>query len=264
MPSETVTPTTVELARGPVEVVDLPAAPAGEALAPLVFLHEGLGSVSLWRQFPHDVHEATGRRTVVYSRHGYGQSAVVTEPRDVTYMHDEGREVLPELLAALDVVDPVLVGHSDGGSIALIHAGTPGLPTVTGLVLLAPHVIVEDESIAGIEAARDTYLVTDLGDRMRRHHADPAATFWGWNDIWLSSAFRAWDITDLLDGVACPVLAIQGVDDQYGTLRQLDLIEAGVPGPVTRVHLDDCGHAPHLEQPDATLEATLAFLAELP
>lgn len=254
----------VALDRGPVEVLDLPAPGDGAGLAPLVFLHEGLGSLRLWRDFPGRVHEATGRRTVVWSRHGYGQSAVVDEPREVGYMHDEAREVLPELLAVLGLERPVLVGHSDGGSIALVHAGTPGCPPVTGLVLLAPHVVVEDESVAGIEEARDTFLTTDLEQRMARHHRDPAATFWGWNDIWLSEAFRSWDITDVLGGVTCPVLAVQGRDDQYGTLHQLDLVERGVGGPVTRVHLDDCGHAPHLEQPDATLAATLAFLRDLP
>src|SRR5690606_34208972 len=129
--------------------------------------------LSLWRGFPHALHEATGRRTIVWSRHGYGQSAVVPESREVGYMHEEAREVLPALLEVLEVRDPVLVGHSDGGSIALIHAGTDGMPPVTGLVLLAPHVVVEDESIAGIEQARETFLATDLGDRMARHHRDP-------------------------------------------------------------------------------------------
>lgn len=254
----------VVVGRGEIEVLDLPPRDGSEGLAPLVLLHEGLGSLRLWRDFPRSLHAATGRRTVVFSRHGYGQSAVVPEPRQVTYMHDEAREVLPTLLDELDVDRPVLVGHSDGGSIALIHAGTPACPPVTGLVLLAPHVVVEDESVAGIEAAREAFLTTDLVDRMARHHRDPAATFWGWNDIWLSDAFRSWDITDVLPGVRCPLLAVQGVDDQYGTLRQLDLIEAGVGSSVKRVHLDDCGHAPHLEQPDATRDAVVEFLATLP
>lgn len=249
--------------RGQLEVLDLPARGDGTERAPLVFLHEGLGSLSLWRGFPHAVHRATGRRTIVWSRHGYGQSAVVREPRDVDYMHHEAREVLPALLERLGITDPVLVGHSDGASIGLINAGTPDVVPVAGLVLLAPHVVVEDESIAGIEQARETFLATDLEQRMGRHHRDPAATFWGWNDIWLSPAFRSWDITDLLGAVSCPVLCVQGADDQYGTFHQLDLVEKGVAGPVTRVHLDDCGHAPHLEQPDRTLQATVDFLADL-
>lgn len=253
----------VVVGRGHLEYVDLPARPEAADLAPLVFLHEGLGSLSLWKGFPEDVHRATGRRTIVWSRHGYGQSAVVTEPRAVDYMHAEAREILPAFLAVVGVSHPVLVGHSDGGSIALIHAGTPGMPSISALVLLAPHVVVEDESIAGISAARDTFLATDLESRLGRHHADPAATFWGWNDIWLSPAFRDWDITDVLGHVDCPVLAIQGVDDQYGTLAQLDRIEAGVPGEVRRLHVPDCGHAPHLEQPDQVHEAIVGFLDEL-
>jgi pimeloyl-ACP methyl ester carboxylesterase len=254
----------IAVGRGELEVEDLPATDLGAGRAPLVFLHEGLGSRSLWRDFPGAVHAATGRRTIVWSRHGYGRSAVVDEPREVTYMHDEAREVLPELLARLAIEDPVLVGHSDGGSIALIHAGTPGLPPVSGLVLLAPHVVVEDESRAGLQHARETFLATDLEERMGRHHRDPASTFWGWNDIWLSPAFRAWDITDVLPHVDCPVLAVQGADDQYGTFHQLDLIEGAVAGPTTRVHLADCGHAPHLEQPERTRRATVDFLATLP
>lgn len=253
----------VTIGPGSVEYVDLPATTAGAGLAPLVFLHEGLGSLSLWKDFPAAIHAATGRRTVVWSRHGYGQSVVVTEPRGVDYMHHEALQVLPEFLDVLDLSAPVLVGHSDGGSIALLHAGAPGMAPVSALVLMAPHVIVEDESIEGIAAARDAFLTTDLEQRLGRHHADPAATFWGWNDIWLSPAFRDWDITDALPQVRCPVLAIQGVDDQYGTLRQLDLIEAGVDGDVRRVHLPDCGHAPHLEQPAQTRDAIVAFLDEL-
>lgn len=253
----------VTIGTGGVEYVDMSPTDDAVGLAPLVFLHEGLGSLSLWKDFPAAIHAATGRRTVVWSRHGYGQSAVVAEPRGVDYMHHEALQVLPAFLDALDLSSPVLVGHSDGGSIALIHAGTQGMGPVSALVLVAPHVIVEDESIEGIAAARETFLTTDLEQRMGRHHADPAATFWGWNDIWLDPAFRDWDITDVLAGVACPVLAIQGVDDQYGTLRQLDLIEAGVHGDVQRIHLPDCGHAPHLERPDPTRGAIVAFLDEL-
>ncbi len=247
---------------GPIEYEELPAQPGAEDLASLVLLHEGLGSRQLWRRFPRDVAAASGRRTLTYSRHGYGRSAVVTEPRAVDYLHREAIDVLPQVLDRLGYVDPVLIGHSDGASIALIHAGAAaGSPTA--LVLLAPHVIVEDRSIAGIEAARETYRSTDMGERMGRYHDDPTATFWGWNDIWLAPAFRDWDIRALLPGVRCPVLSIQGVDDEYGTLRQLDLVEEGVPGPVQRVEVPDCGHAPHLEQPEATTHAVVTFLAAL-
>jgi len=259
-------PVEVELADGVVEVVDLPASAGAADRAPLVLLHEGLGSIRLWRGFPDVLHAATGRRTVVWSRHGYGQSAVVTEPRAVTYMHREADRVLPELLHALDLPSVVLVGHSDGASIALLAAGRADAPTVdpVGVVGLAPHVIVEDQSISGIEAARTAAQETELLARMARHHRDAAATFWGWNRIWLDPAFRDWDITERLPAIACPVLVVQGHDDQYGTMRQLDLVEAGVPGPVTRVELDDCGHAPHLDRTDATRGAVVSFLAELP
>lgn len=249
----------LRLGPGAIEYEEL----AGAAdLAPLVFLHEGLGARELWRGFPRAVAQASGRRALVFSRHGYGRSAVLDEPRDVDYMHHEAIVVLPELLDRLGYDAPVLVGHSDGASIALIHAGT-GAGDPAGLVLLAPHVIVEDISVAGIEAAREMFLASDMAQRMGRYHEDPAATFWGWNDIWLSPAFRGWDIREHLAGVSCPALLIQGVDDEYGTLRQLDLVEAGVAGSVTRVELDACRHSPHLDQPDATLHAVTTSLAGL-
>ncbi|WP_238445404.1 alpha/beta fold hydrolase [Salsipaludibacter albus] len=265
---EPVEPLRVGLSRGPVEVLDLPADPEKVDTAPLVFLHEGLGSLRLWRSFPADVHAATGRRTVVWSRHGHGDSAVVTAPRDVTYMHEEAVLVLPELLARLDLVAPVLVGHSDGASIALINAASSraGLDVEppTAVVAMAPHVVVEDVSIDGITAAREAWETSDLPARMARHHRDASATFWGWNRIWLDPAFRDWDITPYLPGIGCPVLGVQGRDDQYGTMHQLDLLQAGVAGPFTRVELDDCRHAPHLDRPDATRAAVVDFLAGLP
>ena len=253
---------TLALTGGDIEVEELAADAEAADLAPMVFLHEGLGSRELWRGFPSEIHEATGRRTIVYSRHGYGRSAVVTEPRAVDYMHREALEVLPELLERLEVLSPVLIGHSDGASIALIHAGSEvGNPA--GLVLLAPHVIVEDRSIAGIEAARETYLSTNLGERLGRYHTDPDATFWGWNRIWLDPAFRSWDITEWLPGVTCPVALVQGHEDEYGTLRQLDLIDASVSAPVMRTVLAGCRHAPHLDQPEATATAVTSFLDAL-
>lgn len=257
--SEVPATTSIVLRDGHVEVEDRPARDGAQNLAPLVLLHEGLGSLRLWRGLPAALHAATGRRTITWSRHGYGGSAVVCEPRRPNYMHVEADRVLPELLDALGVPAPVLVGHSDGGSIALLHAGRSDVD-LPAVVALAPHVIVEDVSIAGIEAAREAYLTTALPERIARHHDDGDATFWGWNDIWLSPDFRNWDITDRLAGIACPVLLVQGVDDQYGTLRQLELIERDVPGPVTRVVLDGCGHAPHLERHEATLAAVVDFL----
>lgn len=252
-------PPIIHLGRGAIEYEELDG---DLELAPLVFLHEGLGSLGLWRDFPRVVAAATGRRSLAFSRHGYGRSVVVTEPRAIDYMHREAMEVLPDLLHRLGYERPVLIGHSDGASIALIHAGT-GSGNPVGLVLLAPHAIVEDRSIEGIEAARVAYLTSDLAERMRRHHLDAASTFWGWNDVWLSPEFRQWDITNVLPGISCPVLLIQGTDDPYGTLAQLDLIEQGVKGRTRRLVLPECGHSPQRDQPGATLTGIVDFLAEL-
>jgi pimeloyl-ACP methyl ester carboxylesterase len=225
-----------------------------------VFLHEGLGSVALWRDFPARVAEASGRRVLVYSRFGHGASDPPDTPRTPRFMHDEALDVLPALLERFDLRDPILVGHSDGGSIALIHAGR--VPGVSALVLLAPHVFVEDESIAGITAAKQAYEHGDLARRMERHHRDAAVTFRGWNDVWLSPEFRDWNIEDVLGAITCPVLLVQGRADQYGTLAQVAAIERGIPGAVETVVLD-CKHVPHAERPDETLAAVTRFLASL-
>jgi len=223
----------------------------------LVFLHEGLGSVTMWRGFPARVAHATGCAAVVYSRQGYGNSAPLAGPRGVRYMHDEALVVLPELLGALAVECPVLVGHSDGGSIALIHAGA-GHP-VAGLVLLAPHVMVEDVAIASIAAAKVAFETTDLRARLARHHADPDAAFRGWNDIWLHPDFRSWNIEAYLPRIACPVLAIQGEDDEYGTMEQVLRIERQVRD-VDVLALADCRHSAHRDQPEAVIDAITRFL----
>jgi len=244
-----------------VDGVDLDVAdlPGGEPA--LVLLHEGLGSIGLWRGVPDGLHSATGRRVVVYSRAGYGHSGPAELPRPVAYMHHEADVVLPAVLGGLGIGRPVLVGHSDGASIALLFAGA-GRP-VAGLVLLAPHVVVEDVTVASIAAARQAYAETDLRARLARHHDDVDAAFRGWNDVWLSAGFRAWDITDRLAAIAAPVLVIQGADDAYGTTRQLDLIERGVAGPVERFLLPGVGHAPHLEAPEAVGEAIVGFLRRI-
>ena len=198
-----------------------------EAGPPVVFLHEGLGSLELWKGFVDDVRNALGSvTTIAYSRHGYGRSDPATEPRPVTYMHHEALVVLPALLAELGIERPLLVGHSDGASIAIIYAGS-GHP-VDGLVLIAPHVFVEAVGIEGIEAARVAFHDGDLRARLERHHDDVDATFRGWNDIWLAPEFRDWNIEEYLPAVSAPVLVVQGDRDQYGTLAQVDAIERGV------------------------------------
>jgi len=233
---------------------------AGRAdLPPLVFLHDGLGSLGLWRDFPRRVAHALGDpMTLVYSRAGYGYSSPVPRPRPVSYMHDEALDVLPLLLRDCGIERPVLIGHSDGASIAIIHAGA-GFP-VESLVLLSPHVFVEEHSIAGIEAAAAAYDGGDLRDRLGRHHADVDVAFHGWNDVWLSREFRAWDIRSSLVSITCPVLVVQEEDDAYGTLAQVDAIEEGASGPVTRLVLPGSGHSPHVDQPEAVIDAIVGHL----
>jgi pimeloyl-ACP methyl ester carboxylesterase len=228
----------------------------------LVFLHEGLGSVALWKDFPARVAAATDCPVLVYSRAGYGRSSPAALPRATDYMHVEALTVLPALLDRLGIADPVLVGHSDGASIALLHAGSGRRP-VRALVALAPHVFVEDMSVASIAEVRRQYDTTDLRERLARRHADPEAAFRGWNDIWLAPAFRSWNIEACLPGVRCPLLMIQGRDDEYGSAAQLDAIERQVGGKVARIELADCRHSPHRDQPEATLAAIADFVATM-
>jgi pimeloyl-ACP methyl ester carboxylesterase len=238
------------------------APPTRDRPSALVLLHEGLGSLELWRQFPGALASLTGHKVVVYSRYGYGRSAVLTGPRAVSYMHEEALEVLPDLLHRLGIERPVLVGHSDGASIALIHAGA-GLRAVAGVVALAPHVVVEERSLQGIRAARREYLHGDLRVRMAPYHRDPDATFWGWNDVWLSEPFRAWNIEAFLPAIDCPVLLVQCADDRYGTLAQLDRIEHRVAGRVERLVLAEGGHAPHRSHPDRVARRIAGFVHSL-
>ena len=224
----------------------------------LVLLHEGLGSLALWRDFPQKLAAATGLPLLVYSRRGYGRSDPVAGPRGARYMHDEALVSFPELRRALGLDDVILVGHSDGASIALIHVGS-GAGTARGLILEAPHVFVEPISLASIAAARTAFETTDLRQRLARYHADVDGAFRGWNEAWLSPEFRDWNIEEYLPGVTCPVLAIQGADDEYGTLKQLDALEGGVKGPFARLMLPRCGHSPHRDQESAVLEAMAEF-----
>ncbi|MBM3559570.1 MAG: alpha/beta hydrolase [Alphaproteobacteria bacterium] len=236
---------------------------AGAAGRPvLLFLHEGLGSASLWRDFPDTVAAATACPAVVWSRYGYGQSDVLAEKRAVDYMHREALEALPALRAALGLDDVVLIGHSDGASIALIHAGAARWP-VRGLVLEAPHVFVEDLTVASIAEIGRNYPTGGLGPRLGRHHADPDRTFHGWNDIWLEPAFRDWNIEAYLAAIRCPVLAIQGEADEYGTMAQLEAIARQVSGPVETLALPGVRHSPHRDAPGAVRDAIVRFVASL-
>jgi pimeloyl-ACP methyl ester carboxylesterase len=240
----------------PLEIQDI------EGSSPaLVLLHEGLGSVAMWRDFPARVAAATGRRTLTYSREGYGASPPLRAPRRPDYMHREALETLPTLLSERGAAAPILVGHSDGASIALIHAGAGR--AVRGVVAMAPHVFVEDVTIRSIEAARKAWRSTDLRARLERYHDDVDGAFCGWNDIWLDPAFRDWNIESFLPGITCPVLAIQGLGDEYGTLAQLDAIERQAKGRVRRLELAECRHSPHRDQPAATLAAIADFVRGL-
>jgi len=226
----------------------------------LALLHEGLGSVGLWRDFPARLNAATGRRVVAFSRFGHGRSEPPPRPRTPAFFHEEALDVLPEVLEQLGAPEPILVGHSDGASIALIHAGHH---PVAGIALLAPHILVEDVTVAAIRETRDQYGDGGLRERLARHHDDVDAAFRGWCDVWLDPAFLDWNLEADAERVTCPVLLIQGVDDPYGTLEQLDRIQARVRGPVTRLELPG-GHSPHLEAPDEVLAAIAAFTGELP
>ena len=232
----------------------------------IVFLHEGLGSLSMWRDFPQRLCDAAGARGLVYSRPGYGRSTprAAEETWGVDFLHRQAHEVLPALLAALgidnDAQRPWLFGHSDGGSIALLYAAAQ--PTrAAGLVVLAPHIRVEDVSVASIAKARQAYLDTDLRERLARHHDDPDSAFWGWNDIWLRPAFKQWSIEREIESIRCPLLAVQGVDDEYGSLEQIRSIARRLP-QTRLLELADCGHSVHRDQAERLIAATAAFVSQ--
>jgi len=244
------------------EYVDIPAHRPDRS--PLVFLHEGLGSVALWRDFPARVASATGARTIVYSRFGFGRSSRRHTPYTPRFMHEEALEILPTLCARLAIDRPVLVGHSTGASMALIHAGQQG-SNVAGLVVMAPLTFVEESNLNSIRAAKTFYRTTDMRKKLGRYHDDVDGVFWGWNDIWLHEDFKAWSIADDLAGIRCPMLAILGEDDEYSTPAQIELIERNaVNAPrFDFLKLAGCGHSPHRDQPAVVLEAIRSFVDEL-
>lgn len=227
----------------------------------LLLLHEGLGCVAMWRHFPEKLAAATGCRLIVWSRAGYGGSEAYPEPRSTGYMHREATEALPALLAALKIERPVLIGHSDGGSIALIFAGTfPALPRA--VAVMAPHEFVEMETLAGIRAAKTVWETTDWPQKLGRYHQNAQRVFSDWNDTWLSPAFRDWNIVACLPEIRCPVLAMQGEDDEYATMRQIEVIGEKV-GDAALLKLPNCGHSPHRDQEAAVLSALAAFVSRV-
>lgn len=228
----------------------------------LVLLHEGLGCVSLWKYFPEQLARATGMGVLAYSRAGYGGSDPSPLPRPLSFMHSEGLTVLPQVLNAAGIRKAVLVGHSDGASIALIHAGGSGDERVKGLVLMAPHVLVEEITLAGIRAAGEAYEKTGLRQRLQSHHGDNVdGAFLGWHRAWLDPGFRWWNLESFLPAIQVPVLLIQGEEDNYGSVLQLETIERRLPKKPEILLLAACGHAPFRDQPEATIRAIAAFVA---
>ena len=239
--------------------------PAGAASTTLVFLHEGLGSVSLWRDFPEALCAQTGCGGLVYSRWGHGRSDRIDRPRSIRFMHEEAQSALPALLGSLRIGASILVGHSDGASIALIHAATSADPP-KALILEAPHVFVEELTVQAIAETRSRFLSGDLRAKLGRHHGDNVdALFQTWTDVWLSPEFRSWNIEECLPRIDVPTLVIQGLQDEYGTPRQVERVAAGLSrrrNPVTLM-LDECGHSPHVDQREAVLAAMANFILDL-
>ncbi len=237
--------------------------PPPAAAPTIVMLHEGLGCVALWRDFPEKLAAATGWGVFVYSRAGYGRSDPVDLPRPLDYMTREARFILPMILDAIGFQRGILFGHSDGASIAAIYAGEHADKRVEGLILMAPHVFAEEPGLASIAEAKRAYATGDLREKLARYHAHVDCAFLGWNGAWLDPLFKAWNIEDFVDRWRVPALLIQGADDQYGTIAQVRAIEARTPQPVASLILEDCRHSAHIEQPQATLDAAVKFCAQI-
>ncbi len=237
--------------------------PPSKEAPTIILLHEGLGSVGLWRDFPEKLTELTGLGVFAYSRLGYGNSDPVPLPRPLNYMTDEAVRVLPEILAQVGCSSCFLLGHSDGASIAALYAGRMADDRVIGVGLLAPHFFAEPESIDAIAKVKTAFEKMDLRQRLARHHLDVEGAFYGWNRAWLDPAFINWNIEGALEGIKVPVLVIQGKQDEYGTLKQITALEAGLKSPLVKVIVENCGHSPHQEYPEITLPAILDFFDQI-
>lgn len=237
--------------------------PPPQSARTIVLLHEGLGSVSLWRDFPQKLAAATGYGVFAYSRRGYGRSDPAELPRPVDYMTREAVDVLPEVLDAIGFRKGVLLGHSDGGTIAAIHAGTIQDHRVRGIVLVAPHFFTETEGLASIAEAKKAYEAGELKAKLAKHHADPDNAFRGWNDAWLDPAFHDWNVEEVIAYIRVPVLAIQGTQDRYGTRAQIAALEDQLYSPIDVEMIEGCGHSPHAEKPEVTLGLVADYLARL-
>ena len=237
--------------------------PSPDQAATILLLHEGLGCVALWRDFPAKLAKASGFGVMAYSRAGYGQSDPADLPRPLDYMTREAVDSLPQLIAAAGLQQIILLGHSDGASIAAIYGGSVEDHRVRGLILMAPHFFTEDMGLASIAEAKVAYENTDLSTRMSKYHNNPDNAFYGWNDSWLHADFKNWNITDVIDYIRVPVLAIQGREDQYGTTAQIEALKAQLYAPLETVLLENCQHTPFLEQPDLTLRSITKFCTRL-
>lgn len=237
--------------------------PAPEDGPTIVMLHEGLGSASLWKDFPEKIAKATGFGVLAYSRQGYGSSDPVPLPRPLDYMTREAEDTLPQVLDQIGFQRGVLLGHSDGASIAALYAGGVSDRRVRGIILIAPHFFTEPDQLDAIAEAKEAYEQSDLRERLARHHRNVDNTFRGWNDAWLDPGFKDWNISETIDYLRIPVLAIQGVDDQYGTIAQIREIEERCYSPVDVDMIDDCRHSPHIEQTARTLHSVELFIQRL-
>lgn len=237
-------------------------APEGETPA-ILLLHEGLGCLALWRDFPQKLSDATGLPVFAWSRAGYGRSDPAELPRPLDYMTREAVDALPEVIDAVGAARVILMGHSDGATIAAEYAGRVEDFRVRGLVLMAPHFFTEEMGLTEIAAAKDAFRLTDMKERMGKYHADPEATFRGWNDAWLAPGFKDWHVGEVIDYLRIPALVIQGEADQYGTVAQVEEVETRSYAPVDVALLPDCRHSPHLDQPQAVLDAVAEFSARL-